>query len=62
MNCVIRLSMFEPDDSNHILQQVLFSSRDIPVLAQGLASVKIVAMSSSKSILLPSYKKGGLYK
>jgi len=54
--------MFEPDDSNHILQQVLFSSRDIPVLAQGLASVKIVAMSSSKSILLPSYKKGGLYK
>jgi len=36
---------------------IIFSSRDIPVLVQDLVSVKVVAKSASESILLASKKK-----
>lgn len=48
--------MMEPDDSCHVLQHVWFSLRDVPILVQALASVKVVAQEH-----LTAIAKGGLY-
>jgi len=40
---------------------VIFNSRNILVLVQDLASVKVVTISASESIPLPSQKKEGLH-
>ena len=48
-------------NSSRLLQRVLFSSRDAPVLVQGLASVKVVAISAGESHSAAITDKGALY-